>query len=148
MLPLPSAVFVRVTHADITADCDADADIIGHRYTAEEQVRQVLHAGTDNDCGTFVTDHAMAALNQSLITVGDIEARLRMMFRVRMRLMHFDPVSTIMGTITFSAITLITSYSLRQHLSLLLLNELTDQCHSLSIAGPTTRYLDLGDLLR
>ena len=51
----------------------------------------MLRAGTDNDCGTFVTEHAASALNQSVITLADIEPRLRMMFRVRMRLTHFDP---------------------------------------------------------
>jgi hypothetical protein len=45
----------------------------------------------DNDCGTFVTEHAASALNQSVITIADIELRLRMLFRVRMRLTHFDP---------------------------------------------------------
>jgi beta-glucosidase-like glycosyl hydrolase len=54
-------------------------------------VAQVLHAGTDNDCGTFVLEHAQSALNQSLISVADIDERLRMLFRVRMRLLHFDP---------------------------------------------------------
>lgn len=52
---------------------------------------KVLRAGSDNDCGTFVTEHAGSALNQSVITLADIELRLRMLFRVRMRLMHFDP---------------------------------------------------------
>eukprot|EP01043_Picozoa_sp_COSAG02_P003098 COSAG02_NODE_74_length_41878_cov_9.737954_9_plen_307_part_00 len=52
---------------------------------------KVLRAGTDNDCGTFVTEHAASALNQSVITLADIELRLRMMFRVRIRLTHFDP---------------------------------------------------------
>ena len=75
----------------ITADCDADADYNGHEITPEQEVAAVLRAGTDNDCGTFVTDHAMSALNQSIITEADIEARLRMMFRVRMRLQHWDP---------------------------------------------------------
>ena len=75
----------------ITADCDADEVSSGRHFTNEQQVQAVLRAGTDNDCGTFITDHAMSALNQSLITVEDIDERLRMMFRVRMRLAHFDP---------------------------------------------------------
>lgn len=74
------------------AQCDADGDAYdSHSETPEEAVAKVLRAGTDNDCGTFVTEHAASALNQSAITLADIELRLRMMFRVRMRLMHFDP---------------------------------------------------------
>eukprot|EP01047_Picozoa_sp_COSAG01_P084002 COSAG01_NODE_17838_length_1120_cov_1.280118_2_plen_34_part_01 len=34
-------------------------------------MRNVLRAGTDQDCGTFVTDHAMSALNKSIISVED-----------------------------------------------------------------------------
>lgn len=36
----------------------------------------------------------MSALNKSIIHVSDIDDRLRMMLRVRMRLLHFDPPST------------------------------------------------------
>jgi hypothetical protein len=80
----------------VTADCDADGDAYdSHTETPEQAVRQVLRAGTDNDCGTFVTDHAMSALNQSVITVADIDERLRKMLRVRMRLMHFDQPSAL-----------------------------------------------------
>ena len=78
----------------ITSDCDADANVYNpHHYTTtpEETVRAVLRAGTDVDCTSFVGQHAAAALNQSLITEADIDARLRMLFRVRLRLGHFDP---------------------------------------------------------
>ena len=78
----------------ITSDCDADYDVWGsHHYTKtpEEAVRDVLRAGTDVDCTSFVGDHAMSALNQSLITVDDIDERLSYLWRVRMRLSHFDP---------------------------------------------------------
>ena len=105
---------------DVTADCDADGDAFdSHTETAEQAVAKVLRAGTDNDCGTFVTEHAMSALNSSTISecsndrlggrccrdsdgrpllrtaVKDIEDRLRMMFRVRMRLSHFDPIGPL-----------------------------------------------------
>lgn len=79
----------------ITSDCDADADVVySHHYhndTPAEGVRDVLKAGTDVDCGGLVGGNVMAALNQSLVTVDDIDARLKMLFRVRMRLGHFDP---------------------------------------------------------
>ena len=47
-----------------------------HTETPEEAVRNVLLAGTDIDCGTFVTRFAASALNKSIITVKDIDDRL------------------------------------------------------------------------
>jgi hypothetical protein len=54
-----------------------------------------MHSGTDVDCVSFVPSHAMAALNQSKITVADIDARLAMLLRVRFRLSHFDPIGPL-----------------------------------------------------
>ena len=51
----------------ITSDCDADADVFNkHNFTAtpEETVRAVLRAGTDVDCGGFVSQHAQSALDK------------------------------------------------------------------------------------
>ena len=82
----------------ITSDCDADSDVFNsHHYTAtaEEAVKDVLHAGTDVDCVSFVPQHAQSALDKHLITEEDIDARLKMLFRVRMRLSHFDPVGPL-----------------------------------------------------
>eukprot|EP01063_Lacrimia_lanifica_P019014 TRINITY_DN25_c1_g1_i1.p1 TRINITY_DN25_c1_g1~~TRINITY_DN25_c1_g1_i1.p1 ORF type:complete len:777 (+),score=300.19 TRINITY_DN25_c1_g1_i1:50-2380(+) len=78
----------------ITSDCDADNDVFAsHHYTAtpEEAVAAVLRAGTDVDCEHFVGQHAQSALDKGVITEADIDARLRKLFRVRMRLQHFDP---------------------------------------------------------
>ena len=78
----------------ITSDCDADANVYDpHHYTKspEETVQKVLRAGTDVDCDHFVGEHAQAALDQKLITEDDIDARLKNLFKVRMRLAHFDP---------------------------------------------------------
>lgn len=78
----------------ITSDCDADSDVFNsHHYTAtpEEAVRDVLRAGTDVDCGNFVPDNAQSALNKGVITEDDIDTRLRYLFRMRFRLLHFDP---------------------------------------------------------
>ena len=50
----------------------------------------ILRAGTDVDCGSFLTDNAASALAKGLITVEDIDAALRRLFRVRLRLGHFD----------------------------------------------------------
>jgi beta-glucosidase-like glycosyl hydrolase len=82
----------------ITSDCDADADVYNsHHYTKtpEEAVRAVLRAGTDVDCTSFVPQHAEAALFKGLITEADIDERLKNLFRVRMRLSHFDPVGPL-----------------------------------------------------
>lgn len=82
----------------ITSDCDADADVFSpHNYTAtpEEAVRDVLQAGTDVDCGTFVQSNALSALKSGVISQADIDARLRYLFRVRMRLGHFDPPTAL-----------------------------------------------------
>jgi len=82
----------------IVSDCDADSDVFNtHHFTntPEESVRDVLRAGTDVDCGTFVTDKAASALAKGLITESDLDERLRQQFRLRMRLGHFDPPSPL-----------------------------------------------------
>lgn len=56
-----------------------------------EDVRDVLRAGTDVDCGGFVSSNAHAALDASLISEADIDERLGFLLRVRLRLGHFDP---------------------------------------------------------
>ena len=78
----------------VTSDCDADNDVyFNHHYTStpEESVAAILRAGTDVDCGGFIGKYAASALNKSVITTEDIDARLRKLMRVRMRLGHFDP---------------------------------------------------------
>ena len=72
----------------ITSDCGAESDVyINHHYTKtpEEAVRDILKAGTDSDCGGFVGEHAASALTQKLITEDDFDARLKNLFKVRMR---------------------------------------------------------------
>lgn len=84
----------------ITSDCDADDDVFNqHHFTAtpEETVRVVLRAGTDVDCTSFVCKYAQSALDKGVITEADIDARLKMLFKVRMRLSHFDPVGPLQG---------------------------------------------------
>ena len=82
----------------ITSDCDADADVYrSHHFTKtpEDAVRDVLRAGTDIDCGNFVTSNAQSALDKNVITEKDLDDRLRMQFKVRMRLSHFDPIGPL-----------------------------------------------------
>ena len=74
----------------------------GHHYknhSAEQVVADILHAGTDVGCHefgiSFVVQHAAAALGNGTITMADIEARLAMQFRVRLRLGHFDQLSPL-----------------------------------------------------
>lgn len=78
----------------VTSDCDADNDVfVNHHYTKtpEETVRDVLRAGTDIDCGGFIGRNAQSALDKKVITEKDLDDRLKLAFRVRMRLSHFDP---------------------------------------------------------
>ena len=78
----------------ITSDCGAVSDVYhNHHFTAtpEETVQAVLAAGTDVDCTNFVAQYGQSAFDKKLISEDDIDARLRMLFRVRMRLAHFDP---------------------------------------------------------
>ena len=46
--------------------------------TPEEAVRDVLRAGTDIDCGNFVTSNAQSALDKKVITEKDLDDRLKM----------------------------------------------------------------------
>ena len=49
----------------VTSDCDADSDVFNsHHYTAtpEQAVSVILRAGTDVDCGSFMTKWAGSAL--------------------------------------------------------------------------------------
>ena len=80
------------------SDCDADSDVFNsHNYTdtPEEAVREVLRAGTDIDCGSFVSDHAASALKKGVITEDDIDERLHKAFKLRFRLQHFDPAGPL-----------------------------------------------------
>ena len=47
------------------------------------------------DCGGFVGKYVASALGNNTITEADIDARLEKLFRVRMRLSHFDPVGPL-----------------------------------------------------
>ena len=50
----------------------------------------ILAAGTDVDCGGFMTQHAQSALDNGNITEADIDTVLKRLFRVRIRLGFFD----------------------------------------------------------
>ena len=78
----------------VTSDCDADSDVFySHHYTptTSDAVRVILAAGTDVDCGGFMTANAAQAIKDGNITEADIDVVLKRLFRVRLRLGHFDP---------------------------------------------------------
>lgn len=77
----------------MTADCDADADVYyNHHFgaTPSDAVRLIVAAGTDIDCGGFMTDQAPGAIADGNVTEGQLDVLLRRLFRVRLRLGHFD----------------------------------------------------------
>ncbi len=73
--------------------------VFSHHYTTDpnQGVADVLKAGTDVDCGGFVGKYVASALGNNTITEADIDERLEKLFRVRMRLSHFDPVGPLQG---------------------------------------------------
>ena len=78
----------------MTSDCDAVANVVSpHHFveTAEEAVAVTLKAGMDIDCSYFVGQHGQSALDKGLIDEDLIDMRLSNLFKVRMRLGHFDP---------------------------------------------------------
>ncbi|AQK74984.1 putative beta-D-xylosidase 7 [Zea mays] len=88
----------------ITSDCDAVAiihDAQGYAKTAEDAVADVLKAGMDVNCGSYVQDHGASALQQGKITEQDINRALHNLFAVRMRLGLFngDPRRNLYGDI-------------------------------------------------
>lgn len=66
-----------------------------HFDNATGAVKDIFYAGTDVDCGGMMGSNAGKALNASMITEDDIDTRLKMLFRVRMRLGHFDPAGPL-----------------------------------------------------
>jgi beta-D-xylosidase 4 len=77
----------------ITSDCGAESDVVkNHGYAdANHAVQDIFGAGTDVDCGHFMSNAATAALSGGFITEADIDVRMQNLFRVRLRLGHFDP---------------------------------------------------------
>uniref|UniRef100_J3N7L2 Glycoside hydrolase family 3 N-terminal domain-containing protein n=1 Tax=Oryza brachyantha TaxID=4533 RepID=J3N7L2_ORYBR len=77
----------------IASDCDAVAimrDAQRYTPTPEDAVAVALKAGLDMNCGTYVQQHATAAIQQGKLTEEDIDKALKNLFAIRMRLGHFD----------------------------------------------------------
>ena len=78
----------------ITGDCGAIDDIIrGHHYakTNEEAAALGIKSGVDTDCGGVYQNYALKAVDNGLLTLGDIDKALLNIFTTRMRLGEFDP---------------------------------------------------------
>ena len=82
----------------VTSDCDADSDVFfSHHYTntTDEAVAAIVGAGTDVDCGGFMGKYTQQAINNGAVTEAQLDVLLRRLFRVRLRLGHFDPVGAL-----------------------------------------------------
>lgn len=77
----------------ITSDCDAVATVYtAHRFTrtSEDAVADVLKAGMDVDCGSYLQKYTISAIGKGKVNESDINRALRNLFSVRMRLGLFD----------------------------------------------------------
>ncbi|CAL8997310.1 unnamed protein product [Prunus brigantina] len=80
-------------HGYITSDCDAVSiirDVQGYAKTPEDAVGDVLKAGMDVNCGSYLKDHTKSAVQQKKLDVSEIDRALRNLFSIRMRLGLFD----------------------------------------------------------
>ncbi|KAK4760913.1 hypothetical protein SAY87_005806 [Trapa incisa] len=77
----------------ITSDCDAVATVFEYQQyskTPEDAVADVLKAGMDINCGTYLLRHTKSALKQGKISEEDIDRALFNLFSVQLRLGLFD----------------------------------------------------------
>jgi beta-glucosidase len=82
----------------VTGDCGAINDMVrGHHYAKsnEEAAALGLKSGVDTDCGGVYQAHALSALEQGLLTEGDIDKALVNIFTIRMRIGEFDPPNVV-----------------------------------------------------
>jgi beta-glucosidase-like glycosyl hydrolase len=78
----------------VTGDCGAIDDMVkGHNFAKsnEEAAAMGIIAGVDNDCGGVYQNNIIRALEQGLLTQGEIDKALVNIFTIRMRLGEFDP---------------------------------------------------------
>ncbi|CAH9137743.1 unnamed protein product [Cuscuta epithymum] len=77
----------------ITSDCDAVGNVFkDHKYTKtpEETVADVLNAGMDVNCGSFLSQYTKSAVTQKRVSENQIDRALHNLFSIRMRLGLFD----------------------------------------------------------
>ncbi|HDR89448.1 MAG TPA: carbohydrate-binding protein [Bacteroidetes bacterium] len=78
----------------VTSDCGAIDDIVrGHHYAENytQAAAMGIRAGVDIDCGSVYQNHAFKALEEGLITQGEMDKALINIFTIRMRIGEFDP---------------------------------------------------------
>ena len=82
----------------VTSDCQGDVDVFfNHHFTnsTNAAVAAIMHSGQDIECPQsdmfFLGRFAPWALGNGSITLDDVDTALRRLFRVRLRLGHFDP---------------------------------------------------------
>ncbi|WVZ83981.1 hypothetical protein U9M48_031067 [Paspalum notatum var. saurae] len=88
----------------VAADCDAVAimrDAQRYAPSPEDAVAVSLKAGLDIDCGSYVQQHATAAIQEGKLAEQDVDRALTNLFAVRMRLGHFDgdPRANVYGAL-------------------------------------------------
>ncbi|RAL40379.1 hypothetical protein DM860_006449 [Cuscuta australis] len=90
----------------ITSDCDAVGNVFhDHKYTKtpEDTVADVLNAGMDVNCGSFLGNYTKSAVMQKKVLESQIDRALHNLFSIRMRLGLFDgspnhlPYGNILG---------------------------------------------------
>lgn len=80
-------------HGYIASDCGAVAiihDEQGYAKSAEDAVADVIRAGMDLECGSYLTDHAKSAVVQKKLPISLIDRALHNLFSIRIRLGLFD----------------------------------------------------------
>ncbi|KAJ9146411.1 hypothetical protein P3X46_028681 [Hevea brasiliensis] len=80
-------------HGYITSDCDAVSIIYddqGYAKSPEDAVVDVLKAGMDVNCGSYLQKHTKAAVEQKKLPESEIDRALHNLFSVRMRLGLFN----------------------------------------------------------
>lgn len=77
----------------ITSDCDAVATVFEYQHytkNPEDAVADVLKAGMDINCGTFLVRHTFDAIQRGKVQEEDIDRALVNLFSVQIRLGLFD----------------------------------------------------------
>ncbi|KAJ4967201.1 hypothetical protein NE237_019050 [Protea cynaroides] len=80
-------------HGYITSDCDAVSiihDAQGYAKAPEDAIGDVLRAGMDVNCGSYLQQHTKTAIQQKKLSEGDIDRALHNLFSIRMRLGLFN----------------------------------------------------------
>ncbi|KAK4489939.1 hypothetical protein RD792_000589 [Penstemon davidsonii] len=91
-------------HGYITSDCDAVStmhDILKYANVPEDAVADVLKAGMDVNCGSYLKTYTKSAIDQKKVLESEVDRALHNLFAVRMRLGLFngDPNKQLYGNI-------------------------------------------------